>query len=339
MAVYSATYAEVEYGLDNLYLKQMTWFGIGFVGMLIVAMTDYHFIAKGAYIFYAMILIALLLVLIIGRVTSGSQRWLSLGGFSFQPSELAKFVMILVLARYYDSSRLTGPRKIRHILIPACLVLIPVFLIIKQPDLGTALVLIFLFLSLTFIAGLSVKSVASLSIMGLLAFPFFWSFLKDYQKTRILTLLNPDNDPLGSGYHGLQSKIAIGSGKIFGKGIFGGTQSRLNFLPEKHTDFIFSVFAEETGFVGVVILLVLYFLLLMKGVDIASRSKDRLGAFLAAGVVCVLTFSIFVNIGMAIGIAPVVGLPLPFLSYGGSAVVTSLLGIGLLLNVGMRKFE
>lgn len=338
-AIYSATNGQVETGLDTLYMKQLLWVIYGLIGLVIFLTIDYQRIGNYAYPLYGGILLLLLLTLQFGTVVSGARRWLSVGFISFQPSELAKIVLILVLAKYFDENR-RGYYYLRDLLVPFVLVLAPCLLVFWQPDLGTTLLLFLNSFLLIIVAGLHWKSLLILGIFGGALIPPMWLyFLKDYQKERVLTLFDPESDPLGAGYHILQSKIAIGSGGFSGKGLFAGTQSGLNFLPEKHTDFIFSTLAEELGFIGSSLLLVLYLCLLLKGLYIAYRSKDRLGALIAFGVVTMMGTAIIANIGMTLGLLPVVGIPLPLISYGGSSVVSTLLGVGLLLNVRMQRFK
>jgi rod shape determining protein RodA len=261
-----------------------------------------------------------------------------MGPFTFQPSELVKVFLVLSLARYFTETHREGGLRFRDLLIPLVMVVIPFALIAKQPDLGTALVLFFVASALIFASGFPLKTLLVITGAGVIAMPIGWIFLKDYQKIRVITLLNPDFDPLGAGYHSWQSKIAIGSGGFWGKGWLAGTQSGLNFLPEKHTDFIFAVFAEEWGFVGTAALIVLYLVLVLRGIYIAYASKDRLGCLIAAGVVAMLSVYILFNIGMTVGLTPVVGLPLPLFSYGGSSMLATMVAIGLLLNIRMRRF-
>jgi rod shape determining protein RodA len=261
-----------------------------------------------------------------------------LGPLSFQPSELVKVFLVLSFARYFTEARREGGLRFRDLLIPLLMLVIPFTLIAKQPDLGTALVLCFVAGALIFASGFPLKILLLMTGGGVIAMPVAWTFLKDYQKVRIITLLNPDFDPLGAGYHSWQSKIAIGSGGFWGKGWLAGTQSGLNFLPEKHTDFIFAVFAEEWGFVGATALIVLYLILVLRGISIAYASKDRLGSLIATGLVVMLSIYILFNIGMTAGLTPVVGLPLPLFSYGGSSMLATMIAIGLLLNIRMRRF-
>src|SRR5215470_17489078 len=319
--LYSATSERLE-GPSGMHLKQLVWALIGLVSMFAVLCIDYQTLCRHAYVLYGALLVSLVIVLLFGRVVNGSQRWLVLGPWHVQTSELAKPVLILVLARYFTEHTPAGTAALtfRGLLFPVLLVSLPFGLIVKQPNLSTAMVL--------------------LVLLGVGVLPLAWTLvLKDYQRERLLTLLNPQPDLLGAGYHSWQSKIAIGSGGLWGKGLLAGTQSRLSFLPERHTDFIFAVLAEEVGFVGVVLLLCLFGCLLVHGFSIAYRSRDRLGALVATGVVTVLAVQIFLNIGMTIGLVPIIGLPLPLMSYGGSSLVMTFLCLGLLMNVRMRRFK
>jgi rod shape determining protein RodA len=338
VTVYSATHGRLETHLDDLYLKQIYWFCAGLVLMVLITLVDYQLLSRGAYLLLALGILLLIAVFVVGRVASGARRWLVLGPLSLQPSEAVKVFLILSFARYFTDTRREGGLRFGDLLIPLLMVVVPFALIAKQPDLGTALVLFFMACTLIFASGFSLKILMSMMGGGLIALPIGWTFLKDYQKVRVITLLNPDFDPLGAGYHGWQSKIAIGSGGFWGKGWLAGTQSGLNFLPEKHTDFIFAVFAEEWGFVGTAALIVLYLILVLRGISIAYTSKDRLGSLIATGVVAMLSVYILFNIGMTVGLTPVVGLPLPLFSYGGSSMLATMAAVGLLVNIRMRRF-
>ena len=338
LTVYSATHGRLETHLEDFYLKQIYWFGAGLVLMVLMTFVDYQLLSRAAYFLLALGILLLIAVFLVGRVASGARRWLVLGPLSFQPSELVKVFLVLSFARYFTEARREGGLRFRDLLIPLLMLAIPFTLIAKQPDLGTALVLCFVAGALIFASGFPLKILLLMMGGGVITMPVAWTFLKDYQKVRIITLLNPDFDPLGAGYHSWQSKIAIGSGGFWGKGWLAGTQSGLNFLPEKHTDFIFAVFAEEWGFVGATALIVLYLILVLRGISIAYASKDRLGSLIATGLVVMLSIYILFNIGMTAGLTPVVGLPLPLFSYGGSSMLATMIAIGLLLNIRMRRF-
>ncbi|NIP99060.1 MAG: rod shape-determining protein RodA, partial [Nitrospinaceae bacterium] len=298
---------------------------------------DYRNFSRYAYPLYFITALALLYVFFFGTVVSGARRWIQLGPLTLQVSEFAKITLILVLAKYFESGKPLGPYLLKDLFVPVLLTGLLAGLIYIQPDLGTALIVVFIFF--IFVLAIELHPRTLWMLIGTMAVitPFGWFFLKDYQKTRILTLFNPELDPLKTGYHTIQSKIAVGSGGFWGKGLMAGTQSRLNFLPEKHTDFIFSVYAEELGFIGVGVLFTLYLILILKGLNIAFRAADRFGLFMALGIVGSLSFYIIFNIGMTVGIFPVTGLPLPLLSYGGSSLITNFFALGLLLNIEMRR--
>lgn len=340
-SIYSASAHQAGHS-SSLYLKQMAWIGLGLVVMVAVALMDYHALARHAYLGYAVVVGLLIAVLVIGRVGMGAQRWISLGVVDVQPSELAKLVLIVVLARYCADKAVKEGLGPSQLVGPLLLVLVPMALILKQPDLGTGLTLLAISLAMILLAGIRYQSIVWVALAGLMLFPFawhvFWNSLRGYQRDRLLTFVNPSSDPLGTGYHVIQSKIAIGSGGLWGKGFLGSTQSQLKFLPEGHTDFIFSVFAEEWGFLGVVVLFSLYGFVLYWIMETAYKAKDRLGAFLAVGVAAMVTFSVVVNIGMTLGIMPVVGVPLLLMSYGGSSTLTVFAALGLVLNVRLRRF-
>ncbi|MEE8483070.1 MAG: FtsW/RodA/SpoVE family cell cycle protein, partial [Nitrospinota bacterium] len=270
--IYSANYSSESEFSRSLYIRQLEWNFYGLMALVFMASVDYRTMERPAYLLYIIFILLLVKVLMSGRVISGSQRWLSLGGMNFQPSEVVKVILILTLARYYDDWKENRAMGFKRLFIPFILVTIPVLLIAKQPDLGTASILVAIFIVMTFVNGIKKKTFISILIAALILTPVAWMNLKPYQKSRVLTLLDPASDPLGSGYHVIQSKIAIGSGGLLGKGFFAGTQSKLNFLPEKHTDFIFAVFAEEAGFIGTVILLSLYLLILLRMIDIILKA-------------------------------------------------------------------
>jgi rod shape determining protein RodA len=339
--LYSATSERLE-GPSGVHLKQLVWTVIGLLSMFAVLCIHYQTLCRHAYVLYGVLLVSLVIVLLFGRVVNGSQRWLVLGPWHMQTSELAKPVLILVLARYFTEHTPAGTASLgfRNLLLPVLLVGLPFVLIVKQPNLSTAMVLVVLLGVMALMIGLHRTTLITLLLLGIGVVPLAWTLvLKDYQRARLLTLLNPQPDLLGAGYHSWQSKIAIGSGGLWGKGLLAGTQSRLSFLPERHTDFIFAVLAEEVGFVGVVLLLGLFACLLVHGFLIAYRSRDRLGALVATGVVTMLAVQVFLNIGMTIGLVPIIGLPLPLMSYGGSSLVMTFLCLGLLMNVRMRRFK
>lgn len=346
LAIASATRSWVA---DPLYYvkRQIIWVAIGLVAMVVVLLFDYNTFASLSRLVYTGNLGLLAVVLVIGKVALGAQRRISLGFFELQPSELAKVAIILTLAALLRR-RERQMESWKNLVWPFVHVGIPMLLILKQPDLGTSLVFIAILLGQLFMAGAPVRKLG-LVLGGGLAVVVLAVFLhlkfglpiplQDYQLNRLLVFLNPEADPLGAGYHVIQSTIALGSGRFLGKGLFAGTQNRLNFLPEQHTDFIFSVIAEEMGFVGVVALLTLYFVLIWRGIRIIAQAKDLYGVLVATGVTTMFTFHLLVNVGMTAGIMPVTGIPLPMVSYGGSSMLSSFMGIGLLLNVQMRHHK
>jgi rod shape determining protein RodA len=332
------TTAHGEVSGTPAYLKQIFWLFIGLVLMITVAFIEYRFYSDFAYIVYTIALALLLAVLGYGIITSGAQRWVKIGPISFQPSEFVKISLILALAKFFHRPPTREGYSLKNLTFPFFLLLVPMVLILKQPDLGTAIILFLVFFSVLLFVKIRWSSLLALFLVGISALPLVWHFLKDYQKRRIITFFNPDMDPLGAGYHLIQSKIAVGSGGITGKGFMKGTQCKLGFLPEQQTDFIFSVLGEEWGLIGCLLVVSLYLILILWGLRIAVQSKDRFGAILSFGVVAMLFWHTFINIGMVLGLMPVVGIPLPLLSYGGSFLVSTLIGIGLLLNVSMRRY-
>jgi rod shape determining protein RodA len=335
--LYSAT-SNTEVVGTPLYIKQIFWLLIGLAMMIAVAFIEYRFYSDFAYILYTVTFALLVAVLGYGIITSGAQRWVKIGSLSFQPSEFVKISLILALARFFQQPQDREGYSLKNLRFPFLLLLLPTVLILKQPDLGTAITLVLVFFSVLLFVKIRWSSLLILALAGASFLPLLWSFLKEYQKKRIITFFNPDLDPLGAGYHLIQSKIAVGSGGIIGKGFMKGSQSKLGFLPEQQTDFIFSALGEEWGLIGSLILIGLYCALILWGLRIAVQSKDRFGAILAFGVVAMLFWHIFINIGMVLGMMPVVGIPLPLLSYGGSFLLSTLIGIGLLLNVSMRRY-
>lgn len=324
--------------LSPYVVRQATFMGAGLVLMVIAISIDYRTLSRYGYAVYAAVVFALLLVPIIGVSGGGARRWLSVGPVGVQPSELMKVALVIALAQQLH--RHAGERRLpmRRLIIPAVLIGIPAALILKQPDLGTAIAVSMSAFTVLVIAGLPARLllVAALVVGPLL--PYGWHHLKPYQQRRLTSFVDPQSDPLGAGYHVLQSQIAIGSGQTYGKGYLRGTQNKLNFLPEQHTDFIFSVYAEEWGFAGGVVLLMLYLALILRGCYIASRARDNLGALLVAGVTGMIFWQVLINIAMTSGVLPVVGITLPFLSYGGSSILALLAAVGLVMNVSMRRF-
>ena len=317
--------------------RQMARFGIGAGAMLVVALIDIRFWLRSAYVAYAGGLALLAAVEIIGVTGMGAQRWLDLGVIQLQPSEVMKIALVMALARYFHGVEAENMGRPAVLAVPLLLVLAPFAMVLNQPDLGTAVVLVMIGGAMFWIAGVRLWQFAVAGAAAVAAVPIGWQFLHGYQRQRVLTFLNPESDPLGSGYHILQSKIALGSGGVFGKGFLQGTQSHLNFLPEKQTDFIFTMLAEEFGLVGGVGLLGLYTLLLVYGLAIALRCRSQFGRLLAFGLATSFFLYVFINIAMVMGLLPVVGVPLPLISYGGTAMLTVLIGFGLMMSVYVHR--
>lgn len=339
MNLYSASYPPSPWGIPP-YIKQCYLFLLGISGVLFILFFDYKELHFWNYPFYIFIVLLLLFVLFAGNSAGGAQRWVNLGLFKLQPSELAKLSLVVTLASYYSRKEKAEGYGIRDMVTPVLLTLLPFLLILKQPDLGTALMLGIIFVSMTLFAKVRWQTLGLGAVLGSGAGVFAWFYLlKDYQKRRIETLLNPAKDPMGQGYQILQSKIAVGSGGVSGKGYLEGTQGHLHFLPERHTDFAFAVWGEEWGFVGSVLFLGLYFCMLLWGLYVAMSARDRFGVFLSFGVVMLIFWQAVINLLMILGFLPVVGIPLPLVSYGGSSLLTTLLGLGILMNVRMRRFQ
>jgi rod shape determining protein RodA len=334
--LYSAGYNRGEG--TPLYIKQLYWLAVGLGVMLITLTYDYRHLEKLSYPLYILSIVLLLAVMFGGKMVSGSRRWLPLGPFAFQPAELTKIAIILVLATYFNRRPRMEAMRLKDLIVPGVLVMIPVALIIKQPDLGSGILVALVAASLILFVGVRWRTLVGCGLTLVMLSPVIWSFLKDYQRQRVLTFLDPGKDPLGAGYHILQSMIAVGSGQFWGKGFLQGTQSQLYFLPEQHTDFVFSVFAEEWGFVGSVVLLLLFTALALWGLSVARDCKERFGHLLAVGVTALIFWQVFINLCMVTGFLPVVGIPLPLFSYGGSSLITTLLGVGFLLNIRMRRY-
>ncbi|MFH1244898.1 MAG: rod shape-determining protein RodA [Candidatus Omnitrophota bacterium] len=341
--LYSATYQNHSQDFLN---KQILWFAIALLAGIIILTVDYKKWLELGYPLYFINLILLLLVIILGKTRLGAQRWLGVGNIAFQPSEFSKLIMIMTLARFLGQrtsgfSQNAGWSKgvfFDKTMFTACvLTLIPFVLILKQPDLGTAVTLIPILFAMLYVWGASLWTLILTFGLALLSSPFLWHLLKDYQKRRILVFINPNLDPLGAGYTIIQSKIAIGSGRFLGKGWLAGTQNQLNFLPERHTDFIFSVVGEEWGFAGAAFLIILYLVLILYAYSYTQKTANLSGKLFASGLLVLLSFQILINISMTIGLVPVVGLPLPLISYGGSSLLTTIVSVAFLLNIGLRK--
>ncbi|MBU1546037.1 MAG: rod shape-determining protein RodA [Proteobacteria bacterium] len=336
--LYSSTHLYTNMGTP-LYIKELTYYLIGAAAILLIVSIDYRVLLTLNYPLYGAMILLLVVALAVGKTVGGSQRWIDLGFFRLQPSEPAKLILVVTLASYYYRKETGKGFGLLDLAVPALLTALPFLLIAKQPDLGTALLLAFVFASMTLFVKLRWTTLATLLCCGLSAIPLAWKFfLKPYQRQRVATFLNPENDPLGTGYHIIQSKIAVGSGLIFGKGYMQGTQGQLDFLPERHTDFAFSVWAEEWGFFGSSLLIICYFFMILWGLNIAISARDKFGVLLAFGVVSLIFWQAFINLAMVMGLLPVVGVPLPLISYGGSSLLTNLAGLGLLMNIRMRRY-
>jgi len=308
---------------------------LGGVILVLVAAVDYQVLGRWWRPLWLGTVVLLAAVDIVGRTAQGAQRWLPLGPLSFQPSEAAKVLLIITLAKHLDGhGELRSLRQVLPVLLQAA---VPIVLIVQQPDMGTALVLLAILVAMLFAAGTPLRLLGGLAAAGALAAPVLWQMLHDYQRRRLIVFLDPGSDPLGAGYALIQSKIAVGSGQLLGKGFLQGTQNLLRFIPEQHTDFIFTVIGEELGFVGALALLLLFGLWLWRAAAAARVAKDRLGMLMAVGVLAMIAFHLFINVGMTVGLAPIAGIPLPFVSHGGSAVIAMLAATGLVLNVGMRR--
>ena len=311
---------------------------IGLVGLLVCLGIDYRSLADKSHFIYIAVVALLLYVLLFGAVRGGSRRWIDLGPLNLQPSEFAKAALALVLAKFFGESR-RGVATRSDLLVAGALTAVPLIIIARQPDLGTAATLIPIALAVAYVAGMQVRLLGILTLVGVLAAPIAWKFaLQDYQKERISTFLDPAQDARGAGYQQIQARITVGSGGLWGKGFAEGTQGQLRFLPVAHNDFIFSVLAEEHGFAGVIVTLGLYLFVILRALEAARLAKDRLGAYLVLGVLASFTFQVIYNITMSAGLAPVKGLTLPLMSYGGSSMIATLAGFGLILNVRMRRF-
>lgn len=337
LAVYSATY-DVGKGISPWAIRQISWAALALIAMGGAFAVDHRRLERWAYPIYGVSIVLLFLVPVFGSFGGGARRWIDLGVFSIQPSELAKVALLLVLAHYFHRVTPLQGYGLRELCYPVCLVALPAGLVVAEPNLGTATVLGLVFLSMTFTAGIRLRILLTAAAVGLGILPVLWQHLKPYQRERVLSFLHPDADPLGAGYHMIQSKITVGSGMLWGKGFLQGTQNRLDFLPEKHTDFVFAVLAEEWGFIGATAVLALYGILLARLLLIAWRARDRFGSLLATGTASIIFWQLFINIGMNLGILPVVGVPLPLLSYGGSSLFTIMLALGLALSVSTRRF-
>ena len=318
-------------------MRQVIRFGVCLVILVVVALTDVRVMMRWSYVAYGIALALLIVVEVAGEIGMGAQRWIDLGFFQLQPSELMKLALVLALARYFHGLTYEEVGRIPLLIAPLIMVFVPAILVLRQPDLGTAVMIVMGAGAMFFLAGVRIWKFVTLIVLGLSAIPIGWQFLRDYQKNRILTFLNPESDPLGAGYHITQSKIALGSGGLLGKGFLQGSQSHLSFLPEKQTDFVFTMLAEEFGMVGGMCLVGLYGLAIAYGVTIGIRAQSQFSRLLALGVTTTLFLYLFINVGMVMGLLPVVGVPLPLISYGGTAMLTAMLGFGLVMNVHVHR--
>ena len=336
LAISSATHVK-ENGSYSSVIKQALSLAIGTVAFILLMSMDYSYLnGYSKYIYIANIII-LLMVAVVGHVSKGAQSWISLGFFNLQPSEFAKVACIITLSKFL--SERDGPLDNAHdVLMIMMNVGIPFVIIFVQPDLGTALVFVAITLGMLFVYGIEKKFILAGGSAVAVSMPIIWFYaLKPHQRNRIITFINPSRDPLKTGYHAIQSKIAVGSGMLTGRGLYNGTQTQLNFLPEARTDFIFSVVGEELGFIGAAIVVLLYLIILYRIIKIAARAKDKFGMSLCVGVAAMFLFQIFENIGMTIGLMPITGITLPFMSYGGSSLLANLIALGIVISVGMRR--
>lgn len=343
LMVYSATHRALDsFGEDPaFYLKrQLAFMMLGLIVLVLAAVFDYRLVKVYAPFLFGICAFLLFLVLTpLGTETAGAQRWVNVFGFQFQPSEITKLAVIAMLAAYLSEVR--GPVRLEHVWRATGLSVIPMALVFLQPDIGTSMVFAVILVTMLIVSGARAKHIGILALAALIALfaAFRLGVVQEYQIQRLTGFLDPTNDPLRAGYNRAQAEIAIGAGGLFGTGYGSGTQTNLDFVPEQHTDFIFTVVGEEFGFMGALLLLSLYGILLWRGFRIAMLSKDAFGSLLALGIVGMIAFQVFVNVGMTVGIMPITGIPLPFLSYGGTALLTNFLAVGLLLNVHMRRFK
>ena len=318
-------------------LRHISRFIVAFVLMFVMALVDMRYYYKWAYVFYFVTLLMLVAVEVTGHIGMGAQRWINFGLFKVQPSELMKIGMVLFMARYFSSMSIQGIQSIRGIIIPAVLIVLPVALIILEPDLGTALMVLSTATMMLFAVGVQIWKFVLVGIIGAASLPIAWNFLHEYQQNRVLTFLNPERDPLGSGYHIIQSKIAFGSGGVFGKGFLHGTQTHLNFLPEKHTDFIFTMLSEEFGMLGSLTVVFINLLLIIIGYVFAYRTRNYFAKLTIIGLNTNYFLYVFINIAMVMGLLPVVGVPLPLISYGGTVMFSIMVSFGIILCMSINR--
>ncbi len=337
VAMIFSTTSDPTRGNSHLYVTQLYAIALGLLAMVFTLTLDYRTFTDKSHLIYIGMLAILLYVLFLGTVQMGARRWIAIGGFNLQPSEFAKVGVALVLAKYFGENR--GQPTWTDLAVAGGLTCLPLALIAKEPDLGTAVTLVPVFLAIAYLAGMQMRILGYMALSLVLIAPVAWKFaLQDYQKSRISTFIDPSQDARGAGYQQIQARITVGSGGLTGKGYMKGTQGQLRFLPVAHNDFIFSVLAEEQGFAGVLVALGLYLFVILRSLEAARLAKDRLGSYLVLGVLAGFTFQVIYNISMSAGLAPVKGLTLPLMSYGGSSMIATLAGFGLVLNVRMRRF-
>ena len=339
--IYSTTYVTLPDGGGHAgpqVRTQVYALVLGVAALLVCMMIDYRMLAEHSLLLYAGFIGLLLYVLFKGSTQFGAQRWIDLGPFNLQPSEFGRVTVSLILAMYFGENR-RGARNTSDLLIGGVFMGLPLLLIARQPDLGTAVTLVPVFVGIAYLAGLRMRLLATIAIIAVLIAPVAWQFaLKDYQKSRIQTFIDPEQDPRGAGYQTIQARITVGSGGLTGKGFMRGTQNQYKFLPVAHNDFIFSVLAEEQGFIGVLVGLGLYLFVILRSLEAARLAKDRLGAYLVGGIIAGFSFQVLYNVAMSVGLAPVKGITLPLMSYGGSSLIATMATFGLILNVRMRRF-
>ena len=334
---FAALYSAAGGSLDPWASKQIMRFAVGFAGMITIALIDIRWWFKLSWFFFGVGMILLLVVELMGHVGMGAQRWINLGFIKLQPSEIMKIAVVMALARYFHAATIEDMRRVKFLLVPAMIIVAPVALVLLQPDLGTSLMIIMAGASMFFMAGASIWLFIAGGVIVCASIPIAWQFMHDYQKARVMTFLNPESEPWGAGYHITQSKIALGAGGIEGKGFLQGTQSNLNFLPEKQTDFIFTLWAEEWGLFGGLGLLFLFGLIFAYGIWIALRARQNYSRFLVLGLTVNFSLYVFINIAMVMGLIPVVGAPLPLISYGGTSMLSAMIGFGLIMSCSVHN--
>lgn len=338
LMIYSTTYDTIAGEVRPLFYRQLTAMVIGFGALLVCLIVDYRRLSDHSLLLFLTAVGVLIYVLFFGDLRGGARRWISISTFNIQPSEFAKIALALILATFLAESR-RGPVSRNDLIVASLFLLVPFALIAREPDLGSAITLAPIFVGIVFVAGLRLKALAVLVLVGVIATPIVWAYaLEDYQRSRISTFVSPEQDARGAGYQQIQARITVGSGGLTGKGFLQGTQGQYKFLPVAHNDFIYSVLAEEQGFLGVLVTLGLYLFVIVRALESARLAKDRLGAYLVVGLISGFTFQVIYNITMSVGLAPVKGLTLPLMSYGGSSIIATLASFGLILNVRMRRF-